>query len=57
MHIMKLEKEYFDAIKSGEKTREVRLNDEKRQLLKVGDKILFKNIEDVLDGVVVEVTI
>lgn len=41
-HIMKLKPQYFDKIKSGEKIYEVRLNDEKRQLLKVGDCLFFK---------------
>lgn len=31
-------------IKNGEKTIELRLNDEKRQQVKVGDKIIFTNI-------------
>lgn len=36
--------EYFHAIKVGEKTVEVRLNDEKRRKIKVGDSIEFVKI-------------
>ena len=40
---MKLNNDPFEKIKSGEKTIELRLNDEKRQLLKVNDIIIFTN--------------
>ncbi len=43
-HQMKLYAEPFEKIKSGQKTIELRLNDEKRQKLKVGDEITFTNI-------------
>jgi len=35
---------YFKAIKDGKKTVEVRLNDEKRRGIKVGDTIEFTNV-------------
>jgi len=41
LHKMKLNSAPFEMIKSGEKTIELRLYDEKRQKIKVGDKILF----------------
>lgn len=44
MHEMNLNPCPFEMIKSGEKTIELRLFDEKRQQVKVGDKILFTNI-------------
>lgn len=44
IHYMKLQEQPFFAIKNGEKTIEMRLFDEKRQLIKVGDYIEFKNI-------------
>ncbi len=44
-HEMKLNKEPFESIQAGTKTIELRLNDEKRQLLNVGDVIEFTNIE------------
>ena len=36
-----LKKEFFDAISSGDKIYEVRLNDEKRKKLSVGDRLVF----------------
>lgn len=41
-HEMKLQPKYFDFIKEGTKRIELRLNDEKRQLIKIGDTIIFK---------------
>lgn len=41
-HEMKLRAIYYDKIKNGEKIYEIRLNDEKRQLIDVGDIIVFK---------------
>ena len=43
LHKMKLNSVPFEMIKSGEKTIELRLFDEKRQQLKAGDKIVFTN--------------
>lgn len=40
---MKLNPAPFEMIKSGQKTIELRLYDEKRQLIKIGDEIIFKN--------------
>jgi len=40
-HEMRLHPEPFDLIESGIKTVEYRLNDEKRQELKIGDTIIF----------------
>ena len=40
-HILNLSPIYYDLIKSGEKTLEGRLNDEKRKAFKIGDKITF----------------
>lgn len=42
IHEMKLRANYFKKIKNGEKTFEVRLNDEKRKQIKIGDFIVFK---------------
>ena len=42
---MKLVDFAFQKVKSGEKDIEVRLNDEKRQLIKIGDIIEFSHIE------------
>ena len=43
VHNMKLNSSPFEMIKSGQKTIELRLFDEKRQQVKVGDKIVFTN--------------
>lgn len=43
MHYMKLQNDPFNLIKSGTKTIELRLNDLKRQKIKVGDLIEFTN--------------
>ena len=40
-HEMKLQPEYFNFILNGTKRIEIRLNDEKRQLIKLGDTIKF----------------
>ena len=40
-HKMNLNPEPFEMIRSGQKTIELRLNDEKRQIIKVGDRIEF----------------
>ena len=42
-HEMKLNREPFEMIKSGEKTIELRLYDEKRQKIQAGDTIVFTN--------------
>ncbi len=44
-HYMKLKPEPFDAIKGGYKDIEMRLNDEKRQAIEIGDIIEFTNTE------------
>ena len=46
IHQMKLQTSPFEKIKSGTKTIEIRLNDEKRQLLEVGDEIEFSLMDD-----------
>ena len=43
-HYMKLWDAPFNAIKSGCKTIEMRLNDEKRSTIKINDVIIFTNI-------------
>ena len=46
IHYMNLQPDPFYAIKSGTKDIELRLLDEKRQLIQVGDFIEFENTED-----------
>lgn len=45
-YIMHLKKSPFESIKSGQKTIEMRLNDEKRRVLKKDDIIIFVNDDD-----------
>lgn len=44
-HHMKLNPSPYAAIKSGRKNIELRLNDEKRQKIQVGDEIIFTNTQ------------
>ena len=46
MHILRLDTRYFEKIAAGEKTVELRLFDEKRQRIAVGDEILFADRAD-----------
>ncbi|MFI3242470.1 MAG: ASCH domain-containing protein [Alphaproteobacteria bacterium] len=43
MHIMKVDEKYYNLLKSGQKTIELRLFDEKRSLINIGDEIEFSN--------------
>ena len=47
LYEMKLQPEYFDFILNGTKRIEIRLNDEKRQNIKLGDKIKFLKEPDL----------
>lgn len=55
IHTMRLNRDPFEKIKSKLKTIEVRLNDLKRQLLKVGDEIEFVLIDDKNQSIKVRV--
>ena len=56
VHKMKLNSTPFEMIKSGEKNIELRLYDEKRQRIKVGDKIVFTDntTGETLNAIVVK---
>lgn len=54
-HIMRLNPSPFAMIENSEKTIELRLNDEKRRLINVGDEITFINTEDSLKTITAEV--
>lgn len=45
-HTFKLQPQYFDYIKHGTKRIEIRLNDAKRQQIKLGDTIHFVRLPD-----------
>ena len=49
LHCMKLNRDPFEKIKSGSKTIEMRLFDEKRQRISVGDFIEFSSAEKNTD--------
>ncbi len=55
-HIMKLQPEYYDFILKGTKRIEIRLNDEKRKLIKVGDIIEFQREPKLQESFKVKVT-
>lgn len=54
IHEMKLQSEYFDYILNGTKRIELRLNDEKRQRIKINDQIIFTN-EQTKDKIITKV--
>ncbi|MCY1037749.1 ASCH domain-containing protein [Staphylococcus nepalensis] len=56
---MHLNNEPFQLMKNGIKTIEIRLNDEKRQDIKSGDYIIFKNLEskETLKVIVIETVV
>lgn len=55
-HTMKLQPGPFDSIKSGQKIIEVRLYDEKRREIMLGDIIIFKREPEQTEIVRAEVT-
>ena len=56
LHKMKLNESPFERIKNGRKTIEFRLYDEKRQKVKIGDKIEFSKLPDLQEKLLVDVT-
>ena len=55
IHLMKLHSDPFEKIKNGTKTIEIRLNDEKRRLLNVGDEIEFSLFDNSEQKILVEI--
>ena len=55
IHRMKLKPSPFKKIWSGEKTIELRLYDEKRQRLRVNDRISFTNLENEEERILVKI--
>ena len=47
MHEMKLQDKYFNFILNGTKRIEIRLFDEKRKSIKLGDTIIFRNQDNL----------
>ncbi len=54
-HEMKLQSKYFEYIKNGTKRIELRLNDEKRSLINIGDKITFLKEPELMEKLEVNV--
>ncbi|ANP70896.1 ASCH domain-containing protein [Clostridium tyrobutyricum] len=52
---MKLRSEEFSSVKYNNKIMEVRLNDEKRRKINVGDKIIFYRLPELTESVLVKV--
>jgi len=48
---MKLNPKYFEYMKNGTKRIEIRLNDEKRKNIKIGDEIVFQKEPELKDEV------
>ena len=55
MHELKLLPKYYDYILNGTKRIELRLYDEKRRKIKIGDKICFLKESDLKESFVVNV--
>lgn len=55
LYKMKLNESPFERIKNGTKTIEFRLYDEKRQQVKIGDKIEFSKLPDLQEKLIVDV--
>lgn len=55
-HEMKLRAVYFDKIAFGEKVFEVRLNDEKRKAIAIGDTIVFRKLPELEEKIRAVVT-
>ena len=55
VHVMKLKNEPFQKIKSGQKTVELRLFDNKRRQLDIGDDIIFTNLSNADERLAVRV--
>lgn len=54
-HEMKVQETCFLAMKNGTKIIEPRLLDQKRKMVKVGDKIIFHNQKDLSDSIIANV--
>lgn len=55
-HKMRLQDKYYNYILNGTKKIEIRLNDEKRKNIKIGDKIIFQKLSNTDEYFKVRVT-
>lgn len=56
LHDMRVDSAYFDLIKTGKKSAELRVNDEKRRHIMPGDKIRFLSRADAAATITRDVT-
>ena len=56
IHKMRLLLEYFEYMKTGTKKLEIRLNDEKRKNIKIGDIVIFEKLDDTQELLKTKVT-
>lgn len=56
LHQMKLQPKYFDYIKNGTKRIELRLNDEKRSIINLGDEVEFLKEPELVESLKVKVS-
>lgn len=54
-HVLKLQPKYFDCVSNGTKRIELRLYDEKRQKINIGDTIVFRKEPELVDQIEVKV--
>ena len=55
IHIMKLSPKYFEYMQNGTKVIEIRLNDEKRKDIKIGDRIIFQKEPELKEEIITDV--
>lgn len=56
IHKMRLLPEYFEYMKTGTKKLEIRLNDEKRKNIKIGDIVTFEKFDETQELLKTKVT-
>jgi len=54
-YIMKLNPKYFEYMKNGTKRVEIRLNDEKRRDIQIGDEIIFQKEPELTEKIYTEI--
>ena len=54
-YIMKLNPKYFEYMKNGTKRVEIRLNDEKRRGIQIGDEIIFQKETELTEEIYTEI--
>ena len=54
-HILKLQPKYFDYINNGTKRIELRLYDDKRKKISIGDTIIFQKEPELIDEIYTEI--